>query len=285
MTSGYGFRIEVLVKYDLEVYEAFIDLFCALPIAGLLNNMIFLVHGGISSRLKTLADVNLIQRFREPPTKGILCDLLWSDANYDENEQHILPNSGRGCGILFNKSLLLEFLKRNNLICMIKAHEQCESGFKMIYWDDPFFPSLISVFSAPNYCDSYGNKAGLITIDDFHLNIKQYHASPHPFTLRNHENVFHWSAPFIISKVIQLLYVLLQKKNEKAEIFDEYLLDRVKEIDPNYHGTLREIKEYEQDNSSDSFVSVPEEEECGLNVPTISEYKSSLLFHNNSNLN
>ena len=37
------------------------------------------MHGGISPELKTVDDINKIDRFIEPPLSGFLCDLLWSD--------------------------------------------------------------------------------------------------------------------------------------------------------------------------------------------------------------
>jgi len=37
------------------------------------------VHGGISPELVKLAEINLIDRKREIPMEGMLCDLVWSD--------------------------------------------------------------------------------------------------------------------------------------------------------------------------------------------------------------
>jgi serine/threonine-protein phosphatase 2B catalytic subunit len=36
------------------------------------------------------------------------------------------------------------------------------------------FPSVITVFSAPNYCGSYKNKGAVILIENDKMNIKQY---------------------------------------------------------------------------------------------------------------
>ena len=280
MTSGYGFRIETMVKYDLEVYQAFVDLFDTLPIAAILNNAIFLVHGGLSRKLTKVSEIELIQRFREPPRDGVLCDLLWSDANYDETEQNILPNSFRGCGVLFNKASVLKFLSDNNLTCIIRAHEQCKLGFNMKYWDDPYFPSMITVFSAPNYCDTFGNRAAFIYINDCKLHIKQFHASKHPYILTNHQNVLTWSIPFVVSKIIQLFYKILENDGSNS-IFDEYLLDRIKEIDPSYQGTLIQLKVDRGVDCYDYFIEVPQDE-SDLHVPSVSNYKPSLTFKENS---
>jgi serine/threonine-protein phosphatase 5 len=37
-------------------------------------------HGGLfSDDGVTLEDIKKVDRFREPPEKGIMCDLLWAD--------------------------------------------------------------------------------------------------------------------------------------------------------------------------------------------------------------
>ena len=133
MASGYGFRKECLIKYDEEVYFAFADLFDTFPIAAVINNLIFLVHGGLSNKLQKISDINLINRFREPPAKGLFCDILWSDVNYDEAEKDFLPNDTRGCGVLYSKAQVCRFIENNKLVCVIRAHEQCDNGFKLKY--------------------------------------------------------------------------------------------------------------------------------------------------------
>ena len=55
------------------------DLFDTFPISALINNKFIAFHGGISPELKSVKDLNKINRFKEPPKSGIFCDLLWSD--------------------------------------------------------------------------------------------------------------------------------------------------------------------------------------------------------------
>ena len=50
-----------------------------LPLACIVNNKFFSVHGGISPNLVTVTDLKSLNRFSEPPTKGLFCDLLWTD--------------------------------------------------------------------------------------------------------------------------------------------------------------------------------------------------------------
>lgn len=45
----------------------------------MINGKFIAFHGGISPELKSLKDLNKINRFKEPPKSGLFCDILWSD--------------------------------------------------------------------------------------------------------------------------------------------------------------------------------------------------------------
>ena len=50
------------------------------------------------------------------------------------------------------------------MLSIIRAHEAQDAGYKMYRKSHATgFPSLITIFSAPNYLDVYGNK-GMLTI-------------------------------------------------------------------------------------------------------------------------
>jgi serine/threonine-protein phosphatase 2B catalytic subunit len=63
------------------------DSFDLLPLACIINKQYLVLHGGISPSLQNVHfvinnkvnDINKINRFQEPPTKGNFCDLLWAD--------------------------------------------------------------------------------------------------------------------------------------------------------------------------------------------------------------
>lgn len=79
MTQHFTFREEAIRKFDEDVYTLVMDVFDSLPLAAVVNNKYLAVHGGISPDLKKLDNFDKIDRFKEPPTEGLFCDLLWSD--------------------------------------------------------------------------------------------------------------------------------------------------------------------------------------------------------------
>lgn len=87
MTQYFTFRQECLQKYDEEIYESFMTLFDCLPLVCTVNGLYLCMHGGIGPDFDKLEDVNgMIDRFQEPPNMGLMCDLLWADPLYDNDE-------------------------------------------------------------------------------------------------------------------------------------------------------------------------------------------------------
>ena len=169
----YGFEKEILTKYNKDIYEAFIKLFYSLPLAHVINNKILIIHGGLfSSDDITLNDIRNINRFIEVPVEGIMCELLWSDPS-------ILPGrrpSNRGVGILFGPDVANNFLKKNNLSLLIRSHECKQDGYEKI-------GNVLTVFSAPNYCDQMRNKGAIVKIfgkDILDYKIIQFSWVKHP---------------------------------------------------------------------------------------------------------
>jgi diadenosine tetraphosphatase ApaH/serine/threonine PP2A family protein phosphatase len=64
------------------VWQYVIEMFDYLPIAAVIENKIFCIHGGLSPLIQKITDIDKINRFGDIPTEGPLADLMWSDPDY-----------------------------------------------------------------------------------------------------------------------------------------------------------------------------------------------------------
>jgi len=50
-----------------------------MPVAAIVDEKIFCMHGGLSPELHSMDQVRKVIRPTDVPDTGLLCDLLWSD--------------------------------------------------------------------------------------------------------------------------------------------------------------------------------------------------------------
>ena len=86
MTQSYGFEKEVLKKYDADILDDFRRFFDTLPLAAVVQNEIFVTHGGIGPTVvnMSLGEINKIDRFIDldaPGAPKAQCELLWCGTN------------------------------------------------------------------------------------------------------------------------------------------------------------------------------------------------------------
>jgi diadenosine tetraphosphatase ApaH/serine/threonine PP2A family protein phosphatase len=246
VSSHFGFKQECKRKYGVNVYHRALLVFQTMPIASIISTAfgdIYACHGGLSPTLKTLEEIEALDRFVEPEQNSGLLDILWSDP-ISENAIDDLPddifeeflkvnwkpNPARGCSYCFGYAAIKEFLNKNGLVCIVRAHEVQADGFRRhfeprvvenrlrnllmhrvseINENEVFkrpamkrrpsvaeaeamlktelitekdFPPVITIFSAPNYCDRYGNKAAILHIDSAldGFRVIQYDCVEHP---------------------------------------------------------------------------------------------------------
>ena len=250
LTEYFTFKNECKVKYSEEIYDACMESFDALPLAALMNGQFLCVHGGLSPEIQTLDDIRSIDRFKEPPAYGTMCDLLWSDPHEDYGNErisdHYVQNSVRGCSYFYTYNAIVDFLTKNNLLSIIRAHEAQDNGYRM-YRKNPStgFPSLITIFSAPNYLDMYNNKAAVLKYENNIMNIRQFNCSPHPYWLPNFMDVFSWSLPFVGEKVTEMLVNVLNICTDDELMND----DDDNKTDPNQAQTEQEPESDEDPNA------------------------------------
>ncbi|KAH7829666.1 putative Serine/threonine-protein phosphatase PP2A-2 catalytic subunit [Monocercomonoides exilis] len=158
ITQVYGFYDECLRKYgSVNVWRYCTEIFDYLSLSALVDDRIFCVHGGLSPSLTTLDQIRVIDRKLEVPHDGSMCDLLWSDP--DEIDGWGL--SPRGAGFLFGANVVDQFNSTNKVELICRAHQLVMEGFKYMFRD-----TLVTVWSAPNYCYRCGNIAAILEFDE-----------------------------------------------------------------------------------------------------------------------
>lgn len=144
------------------------------------------------------------KRIQEIPKQGLLCDILWADPCEHDNdaiETGFKENSVRGCSVVFGLKAVKPFLSENKFVSVFRAHEAQLEGYRMHMWNKSVsFPPVITIFSAPNYCDVYNNKGAILNLVNNTINLQQFNYSPHPYILPGFQNIFNWSIPFISEK-------------------------------------------------------------------------------------
>ncbi|KAL3288567.1 hypothetical protein HHI36_003006 [Cryptolaemus montrouzieri] len=174
MNEMYGFHGEVKAKYSAQMSELFNEVYNWLPLAHCLNQKILVMHGGLfSTDGVTLDDIRKVDRNRQPPEEGLMCDLLWSDPQHQNGR----APSRRGVGCQFGPDVTKAFLELNKLDYIIRSHEVKNEGYEVAHDG-----KCITVFSAPNYCDTMDNKGAFINLNGSDLTPKftTYVAVPHP---------------------------------------------------------------------------------------------------------
>eukprot|EP01061_Rhynchopus_euleeides_P017242 TRINITY_DN286_c1_g4_i1.p1 TRINITY_DN286_c1_g4~~TRINITY_DN286_c1_g4_i1.p1 ORF type:complete len:480 (+),score=211.51 TRINITY_DN286_c1_g4_i1:287-1726(+) len=175
LNTVYGFEGEVNAKLTggAELFDLFQDVFQSLPLGHCVNEKVFCVHGGLFDRDGvTIEMINSENRFCEPDS-GLMCHMLWSDPQEMPGRS---PNK-RGVGVTFGPDVTEDFLKTNGLSYIVRSHEVKDEGYVVEHNG-----KCITVFSAPNYCDSVGNKAAFITLSppEFRPSYTVFDSQPHP---------------------------------------------------------------------------------------------------------
>ncbi|EGR32452.1 protein phosphatase, putative [Ichthyophthirius multifiliis] len=171
ITQNYGFYDECLRKYgSINVWRSCTEAFDYLPLAAVIDNKYFCVHGGLSPGIRVLEDIQNVERRIEIPHDGIMSDMMWSDPDDVQG----WAQSQRGAGYLFGQSIVNDFCKKNNIEIIFRAHQLVMDGYKAIFND-----KLVTIWSAPNYCYRMGNVAAILELDEnLQKQYKVFEAAP-----------------------------------------------------------------------------------------------------------
>ncbi|XP_034667379.1 serine/threonine-protein phosphatase 4 catalytic subunit-like [Drosophila subobscura] len=171
ITQVYGFYSECMQKYgSAAVWSYCTDVFDYMSLSAVIDGTVFCVHGGLSPSITRLDEIRLIDRKQEIPHDGSMCDLMWSDPE----EQVGWSVSPRGAGYLFGGDVVAEFNHENGLAVICRAHQLVMEGYKY-----HFNETVLTVWSAPNYCYRCGNVASYLNLDDnLQLHLEVFNAAP-----------------------------------------------------------------------------------------------------------
>lgn len=155
----YGFYDECKRRYSISLWRTFSDCFKCLPVSALIDDRIICMHGGLSPELTSISKLAEIKRPAVVPDHGLLCDILWSDPEYELSSGWGLND--RGVSYIFAEDVVHAFLEDQDLDLVCRGHQVVEDGYE-------FFADrhLVTVFSAPNYCGEFDNAGAMMSIDE-----------------------------------------------------------------------------------------------------------------------
>jgi len=171
ITQVYGFYDECLRKFgSVNVWKYCTEIFDYLSLSAIISDSLFCVHGGLSPQITNLDNIRSIDRKQEVPHDGPMCDLLWSDPE-DIDDWGVSP---RGAGYLFGHAVVRKWNEVNNITLIARAHQLVMEGYKYM-----FNETLVTVWSAPNYCYRCGNIAAILEVDEnLNRSFKIFEAAP-----------------------------------------------------------------------------------------------------------
>lgn len=169
MNSQYGFSQSLTGDtYTESLLPNFQEAFSWLPLAAVINNEIFCVHGGLSPKLESLDDIRCLSRPIRDYSESIVSDLVWSDPSITEVE--FVP-SLRGTGFRFGIPQILDFFEKTGIKAVFRAHQCVGQGVERLA-----HTNLYTVFSCSNYCGTTNNFLGYVVVDS--MGYRFYKLSP-----------------------------------------------------------------------------------------------------------
>ena len=154
----YGFYDECKRRYSVKLWRLMNDMMNCLPIAAIVDERMFCVHGGLSPDLVAFDQVLDIERPAQVPDQGLLCDFLWADPDPDIRGWE---ENARGVSYTFGADCVSNFLEQHDFDLVVRAHQVVEDGYE-------FFADrqLVMIFSAPNYCGEFDNAGAMMIVDE-----------------------------------------------------------------------------------------------------------------------
>lgn len=241
----FGFEDEVYTKYSAEhdevagwdglgtsmnyspmkLFQMFETVFGLFPLFSLVNDSVFVVHGGLSNHENvTIGELLQLDHHREIPTQGtsradeLFTHLLWSDPRDEDGWKA----SSRGAGVEFGPDITRSFCAKNGISLIIRSHECREEGFDIVH--DGL---LLTVFSASSYCGSQTNKGAYVQLQlmenqELKPHVVQYYSQPLQKLSDAGKNEWRKKAVRLERRTLMSLVELIcEKKNQLAMEFSQ----------------------------------------------------------------
>lgn len=112
-----------------SIFKLFSESFSALPLATLIGQKYFVLHGGLfSDDNVTLDDIRKLDRHkqRQPGQAGLMMEMLWTDPQTEPGR----GPSKRGVGMQFGPDVTKRFCEKNGLEAIIRSHEVRMDGYE-----------------------------------------------------------------------------------------------------------------------------------------------------------
>ena len=139
-----------------DLWMRFNVVFTWLPFAAVVDGQAFCLHGGISQCMKSIEDIEDLERpIMDYTDNKLLEDLMWSDPT---EARGFIP-SNRGNGTLFGYLPLVDFLHSNSLKILVRGHQCVNDGVTKFHRGLGY-----TVFSSSNYTEFTGNACGMLIV-------------------------------------------------------------------------------------------------------------------------
>lgn len=136
----YGFFDIVRSQYNVDLFDAYCEVFKSLPLARISKNGVFSCHGGIPEGVDTLDQIQSAERRSVDLDNPVVYQIAWNDPV--DSDSHFRSNRRGGGTRTFGRLAFDKFVKSMGIKLMIRAHEVFSDGYKRF-----FGGRLISVFS------------------------------------------------------------------------------------------------------------------------------------------
>lgn len=176
--TNYTYKRECLHKYGdfygLKIWELTNRIFDKFPVCALVDDCIFCAHGGLPRSLSEVEQlVKIKQELKDPERESRAAwEILWSDPCHmqqfleiadllnlnPDNLNGFIKNTKRGTAFLFNETGALNFLRKNGLTYIIRAHEVPPNGYTFHFGN-----KCATIFSCSHYCGNDNDCACILT--------------------------------------------------------------------------------------------------------------------------